>query len=154
DLHTAGRLRDELTRHLAPAHVETAPDLWDLPANFQTILYPAPQGGERSLKIDMIEQAFHVLRPGGTLIVLSPYPNDPFFPGLLKKTCGKAHAPAAGHGQIILAQRREDRARRRHEVSFHATVNGDGPLPFLSRPGVFSYGKLDTGARALLETAA
>jgi 16S rRNA (guanine1207-N2)-methyltransferase len=37
-------------------------------------------------------------------------------------------------------------------VTFHARV-GDGPsLRFLSRPGVFSYGRFDDGARALVET--
>jgi 16S rRNA (guanine1207-N2)-methyltransferase len=153
DLHQADRLQEVLAQQSCSARVASAADLWDLPAEFQTILYPAPSGGERSLKIDMIEQAYHVLKPRGTLVVLSPYPNDPFFPELLKKTFGRAHAPAVGHGQVIWAQRHEDRPRRRHEMSFRATVAGDGPLPFLSRPGTFSYGRLDLGARALLETA-
>jgi len=153
DLYQADRLRDELERSNTPARVEVTPDLWDLSAEFQTLVYPAPPGGERALKIDMVEQAYHTLRPGGRLVVLSPYPNDPFFPDLLKKTFGRAHIPPDCEGQIIWAQRQEDRPRRRHEVSFHASVNGDGPLVFLSRPGVFSCGKFDLGARALLETA-
>jgi 16S rRNA (guanine1207-N2)-methyltransferase len=37
-------------------------------------------------------------------------------------------------------------------MTFHARI-GDGPsLRFLSRPGVFSYGRLDEGARGLMET--
>lgn len=153
DLYQADRLKEELAKLSCPARVVAAADLWNLPADFQTVLYPAPEGGERSLKIDMVEQACHILRPRGQLVVLSSYANDPFFPELLKKTIGRPHFPAAGRGQVIWAQRQEDRPRRRHEVSFHATVAGDGPLPFLSRPGVFSYGRLDLGARALLETA-
>jgi 16S rRNA (guanine1207-N2)-methyltransferase len=153
DLYQAGRLQEELSRQSCPARVVTSADLWDLPADYQTVLYLAPLGGERSLKIDMVEQAYHVLRPNGSLIVLSPYPQDDFFPGLVKKTFGRAHMPAAGQGQVIWAQRQEQRPRRRHEVTIHATVGGDGPLQFLSRPGVFSYGKFDLGARALLEAA-
>jgi 16S rRNA (guanine1207-N2)-methyltransferase len=153
DLYQAERLREELAKQACTARVCTAADLWDLPADCQTIVYPATEGGERSLKIDMVEQAYHILRPRGVLVVLSPYANDPFFPELVKKTIGRPHFPAAGHGQVIWAQRQEDRPRRRHEMSFHATVAGDGPLPFLSRPGTFSYGRIDLGARALLETA-
>src|SRR5690349_16718909 len=85
DLYQADRLSTELGEQAVEAHVVASPDLWDLPADFQTVLYPAPQGGERSLKIDMVEQAFHVLRPRGRLIVLSHYEKDQLFPGLLKK---------------------------------------------------------------------
>jgi 16S rRNA (guanine1207-N2)-methyltransferase len=153
DLYQADRLGEELAKQSCQARVCSAADLWDLPADFQTVIYPAPEGGERSLKIDMVEQAYHVLKPRGQLVVLSAYANDPFFPDLMKKTIGRPHFPAAGRGQVIWAQRQEDRPRRRHEMSFHATVAGDGPLPFLSRPGTFSYGRLDLGARALLDTA-
>src|SRR5436853_149023 len=56
DLYQADRLRETLTKQGVQAlkpRVMTAPDLWDLPPEFQTALYPSPQGGERSLKIDM-----------------------------------------------------------------------------------------------------
>jgi hypothetical protein len=83
DLYQAERLREELAAHDLPATVATLPDLWDLPADFQTAVYLPPRGGERDLKIDMVEQAFHVLRPRGTLVVWSSYEADPFFPGRL-----------------------------------------------------------------------
>src|SRR5262245_19897794 len=70
DLYQADRLREELAELGQGEQVVTAPDLWDLPADFATVIYPAPHGGERILKLDMLEQAFHILRPGGTLIVL------------------------------------------------------------------------------------
>ena len=75
--------------------METPPDLWDLPADFQTAVYMPARGGERELKIDMIEQAFHVLRPGGALVVWSSYETDPFFPTLLKKVFGRVHEQSA-----------------------------------------------------------
>jgi 16S rRNA (guanine1207-N2)-methyltransferase len=152
DLYQADRLREELDRRGLAARVVTAPDLWDLPADFQTAVYPAPLGGERELKLDLIEQAFHVLRPRGTFAVVSPYEADPFFPPALKKVFGRVHAPAAGAGQVFVCRRDRERPRRRHEVSFHVRF-GEGPsLRFLSRPGVFSYGRFDDGARALVET--
>ena len=44
----------------------------------------------------MIEQAFHVLKPHGTLIVLSPYDRDDFFPPVLKKMFGRSMRPMEG----------------------------------------------------------
>jgi len=153
DLFQAERLQRELERDHVPAQVVTGADLWDLPAEFQTVVYPVEEGGERGLKLDVVEQAYHILRPRGTLVVLSPYLMDDLFPAVLKKTFGKGHVPITAKGQVIWAQRGPDHPRRRHEVTFHATVAGDGPLPFLSRPGIFSYGRIDVGARALLEVA-
>jgi 16S rRNA (guanine1207-N2)-methyltransferase len=152
DLYQAERLREELGERGVAADVVTAPDLWDLPADFQTAIYPAPEKGERTLKIDMVEQAFHVLRPHGTLVVLSPYEAEQFFPGALKKVFGRVHTPAAGGGAVLWCQREGERPRRRHEMTFNARL-GDGPSrTFLSRPGTFSYGRFDNGARALVET--
>ena len=69
DLYQAGQLREELARKNLEANVVALADLWDLPAEFQTALFPTGEGGERNLKIDMVEQAFHVLRPHGMLMV-------------------------------------------------------------------------------------
>lgn len=151
DLYQADRLREELAVLGSEAEVKTAPDLWDLPADFQTVVFPAQRGGERILKLDMIEQGFHVLRPGGTFAVVSDYPNDQFFSEQLRKVFGKIHVPEAGEGHVVWAQRQKDRPRRRHEITFQARVGAGPSLRFLSRPGVFSYGRLDDGARALLE---
>jgi 16S rRNA (guanine1207-N2)-methyltransferase len=152
DLFQAGRLREELERRGRAARVETRPDLWDLPAHVQTLLYPTPEGGERELKLDMIEQAFHVLRQRGSLVVVSTYRNDQLFPAALKKVFGRVHAPGAGDGMVFWAQRDGERPRRRHEVSFQVSGVSGTSLRFLSRPGVFSYGRFDEGARALVET--
>ena len=152
DLYQAQRLELELGQFDLSAKVVTLPDLWDLTADFQTLLYPVPQGGERALKLDQIEQAFHVLRPHGTLLVLSPYEKDQVLPAALKKVFGRVHAPAVGGGSVFWCQREGDRPRRRHEVVFQVS-GGDGPsFRFLSRPGAFSYGRFDNGARALVET--
>lgn len=152
DLHQAERLQSELTERQATAKVVTAADVWDLPPDFQTALYLPPRGGERELKIDAIEQAFHILRPHGTLIVWSPYETEPFFPALLKKIFGRVHAPHVEGETVLWCQREGDRPRRRHEITFQARI-GDGPSRrFVSRPGVFSYGRMDNGARALVET--
>jgi 16S rRNA (guanine1207-N2)-methyltransferase len=152
DLYQADRLRAELSQAGVAAQVVVSADLWDLPPIFQTVLYPAPRGGERSLKIDMIEQAFHVLGPRGLLLVLSPFTNDQLFPGLIKKVFGSVHATSAGRESGFWCHREGERPRRRHEVTFQVRGDYGESLRFLSRPGVFAYGRFDEGARALVET--
>src|SRR5262245_1899823 len=44
DLYQAERLRAELAEQQIPGRVVTAADLWDLPADFQTVLYLPPRG--------------------------------------------------------------------------------------------------------------
>ena len=149
DLFPAERLRDELG---AAVQVVTAPDLWDLPPEFQTLIYLPARGGERELKIDMVEQAYHVLKPQGQLLVWSPYETDALFPALLKKVFGKVHSHVAGGDTVLACHRGGDHPRRRHEVTFQVRVAGGPSCRFLSRPGTFSYGRFDNGARALMES--
>lgn len=151
DHFPAERLRHELAARDCTADVAVAPDLWDLPAEHESVLYVAPKGGERDLKIDMVEQAFHILRSKGVLLVVSPFVRDQFFPALLKKIFGAVHGDTTGDESVYWCRRERERKRRRHEVVFQARV-GDDTLRFLSRPGVFSYADFDQGARALVET--
>ncbi|HEY7326658.1 MAG TPA: methyltransferase [Gemmataceae bacterium] len=152
DLYQAQRLHAELTGQHPAARVVTEADLWDLPPRFQTVLYLPARSGERELKIDMVEQAYHILQPHGTFFVWSPYMSDPFFANLLKKIFGRVHAPHLDGDTVLWCRREGDRSRRRHEVTFQARVAGGPACRFLSRPGVFSYGRFDNGARALVET--
>jgi len=133
--------------------VITAADLWDLPSRYQTLVYPVPERGERSLKLDLIEQSFHTLREQGTLLVLSPYEKDDLFRTALKKVYGRGiHEPQVERGAVFWCQRTGDGARRRHEITFQVRTAMGQSLRFVSRPGVFCYGRLDDGARALVET--
>jgi 16S rRNA G1207 methylase RsmC len=151
DLFQANRLSEALQTRGKAAHVAAHADLWDLPADLQTLVYAVPYGGERSLKLDMIEQAFHVLKPHGTLIVMSPYERDDFFQSALKKVFGKVHTPMDGGNAVFWCSREGERPRRRHEMTYHVRADAETSLSFVSRPGVFGYGFYDEGGRALIE---
>ena len=154
DLHQATRLRHQLAETGLRATVEVLPDLWDLPAKFHTAILPNPAHGERELKLDLIEQAFHVLAPRGLLLSLSEYQADQMLPKWHKKVFGKcSELPGNRKGSVYWSARDGDRPRRRHQVTFRAKVAGGPAHEFISRPGVFGYGELDDGARAMLEVA-
>lgn len=154
DLHQADRLRSELLDRGLNANVVTSGDLWDLPAEHATAVFMPTRGGERELKLDMIEQVWHVLRDHGTFVIWSPYESDPFFPPQLKKVFGRVHTAPHQSGEqesLLWCHREGERQRRRHEVTFQVKIS-DGPsCRFVSRPGTFSYGRFDLGARALCE---
>src|SRR5438067_1046721 len=50
DLHQADKLRQQLRDLGSPTTVETLGDLWDLPARFQTAIFPVAAHGKRQLK--------------------------------------------------------------------------------------------------------
>lgn len=152
DLHQADRVRECLAEVGASAEVVARPDLWELEPRFNTVVFPAAAQTDRELKIDAIEQAYHVLQPGGLLLSLSEYEKDSQFAKWHKKIFGKCgETPASENGMAFWSTRTDDQKRRRHEVTFHARLS-DGPaMEFLSRPGTFSYGRFDNGSRAMIE---
>ena len=154
DLHQSERLREELVLTSRDARVETKPDLWDIGLDFQTVLFPSPMHGERELKLDLLEQSLQILQTHGQFIALSEYEDDQLLPKALKKVFGKySSTPASRDGAAFWSVKEKDKRRRRHEMTFHARVHQGPSHAFVSQPGVFSYGRLDDGARALLEVA-
>jgi 16S rRNA (guanine1207-N2)-methyltransferase len=154
DLHQADRLRAELAEAGLQAEVVSLADVWDLPPRFNSAVYLPPRAGERELKIDMVEQTYHALEKRGVFLVWSPYEADPFFPKFLKEIFGRAHTSPHDSGRpdtLLWGQRIDDRPRRRHEVTFQVRIREGPSCRFLSRPGTFSYGRFDNGARALCE---
>jgi 16S rRNA (guanine1207-N2)-methyltransferase len=155
DLHQTARVRECLTEVGAAAEVVSVPDVWDLPQKFQTVIFPASSHADRELKLDVVEQAYHIITPGGLFLTLSEYEKDNQFARWHKKIFGKCgETPASENGMAFWSVRpAEETKRRRHEVNFHAKL-GEGPsLDIISRPGTFSYGRFDNGSRAMLEVA-
>lgn len=155
DLHQSARVRECLEEVGTTAEVVTVADLWDLPPRFNTVIFPASAHADRELKLDIVEQASHILAPGGLYLTLSEYEKDNQFAKWQKKIFGKCgETPSSEHGMAFFSRKTGDESeRRRHQITFHARV-GDGPsMTFVSRPGTFSYGRFDHGSRAMLEVA-
>jgi 16S rRNA (guanine1207-N2)-methyltransferase len=155
DLHQSARVRECLEEVGTTAEVVTVADLWDVPSRFNSVIFPASAHADRELKLDAVEQAYHILNPGGLFLSLSEYEKDNQFAKWQKKIFGKCgETPSSANGMAFFSTKTDDdRSRRRHEITFHAKV-GEGPsMTFVSRPGTFSYGRFDHGSRAMLEVA-
>lgn len=154
DTFAAGRLREKLSQEGLTAPVVTAADLWDVPGPFRTVLFPAAAHSDRDLKIDMIEQGFHVLEEGGLFVTLSEYEKDVEVAKWHKKVFGKCgETPRSKIGMAFWSARHGDQPRRRHAMTFHAKIGDGASLHFESWPGTFGYGRMDAGSRAMLEVA-
>lgn len=149
DLHQAGRLDAEAKARGLELTVAAKSDLWDLPPEFKTVLLPVPRHGERELKLDHFDQAIQVMPIGGMFASLSEYERDSLLPKAHKKTFGKCSESQGA--SVFWSVKEKEHARRRHEMTFHARMKEGPPREFKSRPGVFSYGRMDNGARALLD---
>ena len=151
DRYQADQLKARLAEKNLRTAVESTPDVWDLPARFGSVVFPSSERGERELKIDLVEQSFHVLQDHGLFAVLSPIAKEQLYVPLLKKIYGKPAFVVGDGGTTVWANRTGDKKRRRHEVTFNAKLHGSEYIPFISRPGVFSYGQLDDGTKSLLD---
>ncbi|MCS6865318.1 MAG: methyltransferase [Gemmataceae bacterium] len=155
DLHQSERVRQCLAEVGASADVVTVADLWDLPPRFNTIIFPAAAQSDRELKIDVVDQGYHILAADGVFLTLSEYEKDSYFAKLQKRIFGNYGAtPSSRYGTAFFSTKTDcTRPRRRHELTFHARINGQPSMVFVSRPGTFSYGRFDNGSRAMLEVA-
>ncbi|HVL12527.1 MAG TPA: methyltransferase [Gemmata sp.] len=155
DLHQTTRVRECLAEQGAAAEVVAVADVWDLPQKFNTVIFAASSHADRELKLDVVEQGYHVLNPGGLFLTLSEYEKDNQFAKWHKKIFGKCgETPASENGMAFWSTRpAEEVKRRRHEMTFHAKIGEGTSLHFVSRPGTFSYGRFDNGSRAMMEVA-
>jgi 16S rRNA G1207 methylase RsmC len=155
DLHQTARVKECLEEVGTTAEVVAVADLWDLPPRFNTVIFPASAQADRELKLDVVEQAYHILAPGGLFLTLSEYEKDNQFAKWQKKIYGKCgETPASELGMAFFSTKTDDEPeRRRHEMTFHAKIGDGESMNFVSRPGTFSYGRFDNGSRAMLEIA-
>lgn len=154
DQFAAERLREKLAQEQLTAEVVVSADLWDLPRRFRTAIFPAAAHSDRELKIDMLDQGFHILEEGGRFISLSEYERDTEFAPWHKKIYGKCgETPRSKAGRAFWSEKHGERPKRRHEIVFHARTPSGDSMEFASWPGTFSYGRMDNGSRSMIEVA-
>ena len=125
-------------------------------APFALLALPFPARGDAKLARDLVEQAALVLAPGGSFYAATDHADGEWVKDLVRDVFGKADAVRREDdaGVVFLAKKGDKRVRakdRRHDV---VVEHGGAQLAFASRPGTFTYGRLDGGTKALLASAA
>lgn len=141
-------------RRLTPA-LAVAPDPpegpWDI------IALPFSAAGVKDLLLERLAFAVEHLKPGGLLFASTDNRRDRFLREEVVKLFGAATTlpgPSRRSGVAYIARRpKSPRLRERPRERAFTVKEGDRVLPLVSRPGVFSHGRLDEGTRALLASA-
>jgi 16S rRNA (guanine1207-N2)-methyltransferase len=117
---------------------------------FDLIALPFPAGGEALLTRELVEQAHDLLPIGGRLVGATD--KDPsWLKGAVETVFGKADVSEVRGGSAVWATRRKERSAWKDHSHVLEVDLPPRPLRFLTRPGVFSYGRLDRGTKALLK---
>ena len=137
DLFQAEKLKQILTEDNVKADVIAGADLWDLPSTFNTVILPAVAQTDRELKIDMIDQGWHILQPGGMFLTLSEYERDTQIAKLHKKIYGKCgETPSSESGMAFFSTKQDETARTspaRSELSCSPRRRSLAQFPFATR---------------------
>ena len=114
DLHQTARVRECLDELGATAEVARGRRTCGTCRRGSTrVIFPASAHADRELKIDVIEQAYHVLNPGGLFLTLSEYEKDNQFAKWQKKVFGKCgETPASENGMAFFSTKTDDELRR------------------------------------------
>ncbi len=117
---------------------------------FDLVAFPFPAGGEALLTREVIEQAHDLLPQGGRLVGTTD--KDPsWLKSAVESVFGKADVSEVRGGYAVWATRRKERAAWKDHSHVLEVDLPPKPMNFLTRAGVFSYGRIDRGTKALLK---
>jgi 16S rRNA (guanine1207-N2)-methyltransferase len=119
---------------------------------FDLVLLPFPAGGESLVARELVEEAHDVLAPGGLLLAATDR-SSTWLRDLVREIFGKADLNAGERGGAVVRgiRTKTTAAWKEHAHVLHIEVPGR-TLEIETRPGTFSYGRLDRGTKALLGT--
>lgn len=124
------------------------------PGPFSLVAIPFPARAEALAGRELIEAAHDALSVGGRLLA-STDGSPRWLRKVVKEVFGKSDLQVTGDsGSVVTARRTREDPRRRDHDHVIKVGRGDRELALLTRPGVFSPGRLDGGARALLSAFA
>jgi 16S rRNA G1207 methylase RsmC len=121
-------------------------------APFDRAHAPFPAKGESLLNLERAEQLHDVLAVGGTLVAATD--GDPTrLKELLKDVFGRADVDRReDYGGVVRAVRTKERAAWKEHAHVLTVDAAERVLEIETRPGTFSYGRLDRGTKALMRS--
>ncbi len=154
DLYQAEEARERVAAAeggAPPPNLELAcaPDFPE--GEFDLVALPLSSGGEADLARDLLQMGHERLRVGGLLAAATDNRDDRWLHEQVLRLFGAATRRPARLGTAYIA-RKTAPLRRRIDFTRRFAFRDRGRLiQAVSRPGVFSHGRADPGARALLE---
>ncbi|MBK6940709.1 MAG: methyltransferase [Planctomycetes bacterium] len=123
---------------------------------FAAVILPFPARGDAKLARDLVEQAALVLAAGAPLYAITDHADGEWVKEVVRDVFGKADAVlrTKDDGVAFIARRGDKKVRAKDRVHDVLVEHGGHSLAFASRPGTFTYGRLDGGTRALLMSRA
>lgn len=118
---------------------------------FDLVAMPLTQGGEAELSRDLMQSAYQQLREGGQMITTVDNPRDTWLHGEMQRLFDKVTQEAGRKGMVYRGTKRGPLKKFKDFRSEFKFRDGEQLITVMTRPGVFSHRRLDTGARALME---
>lgn len=115
------------------------------------VALPLTAHGDAEWTLELLDQSQRLLSPGGILLASTDNPDDRWLRAQLQRRFDRVSAERAPEAAVYRAVRRHQLEKAKNHVCWFAFRDGTRLLKIVSRPGVFSHRRLDTGARALIE---
>ena len=124
----------------------------DLPvAEFDLVAFPLTAQGDAELTRDWLQAGHQSLRLGGSLWASTDNPTDRWLQAELTRLFDKVTRDRADSGVLYRAVKTGPLKKVKNFACQFAVRDRGQLLQVMSRPGVFSHRRIDTGARALIE---
>jgi 16S rRNA (guanine1207-N2)-methyltransferase len=124
----------------------------DSPERPDLVAFPFPKGGEALFAREILEEAHDALALGGRLLAATD--GDPaWLKKVTREVFRNAEVTASPIGAVVIAERKRAAAVLKDHSHVVKLSHGGRQFEFRTRPGVFSYGHVDQGSKALLFAA-
>ena len=143
--------RAEIFDEPLPANLQILCDTDPPEEEFDLVLMPLTQGGDAELMRDLMQAAHQQLQFGGQMVVGIDNVKDTWLHKEMQSLFAKVTRRAAKGGVIYVGTKREPIKKLKNFRSEFKFRDGETLIRVVTRPGVFSHRRLDTGARALME---
>ncbi len=151
--HEASTVGDASSHELRPPSNLNIVCMADLPAQeFDVAVLPLSVTGEQELARDLLQQMYHRLVLGGTLIVSVDNPKDKWVHEQLKLLERSVRVRQFDDAVVYLITKTSELKKLKDYSCELAFRDCDELIYLVTRPGVFSHRQLDNGARQLLDS--
>jgi len=121
------------------------------PLDCQLVAIPLSAHGDGELARDWLQHGHRLLECGGELLASTDNPRDHWLRGEMERLCGRVKVESFDDGLIYRGRKTGQAVKYKSFRAEYVFRERSHLIRVVTRPGVFSHRRLDTGARALIE---